>query len=271
MKRYTFVDHTDDPFGEGAPADGSVEIETLVEPDHRIVWSVVVRTKNMGHIWAKVFMDSTGALAIISDFGDYAYHWSSWGDRDFREFLLGLDDSYLGGKLDIGRPGPDPLDEEATVKRVREEILGMRRRYSLSKSDARHEWELVDDWLKEGQVERWLEETTLEEAWELLVYHRLPGQLRAFLDRLWPLVKKAIALDMQPPAPKDQEIRWRAAVTDIDTRIQVEVEATGRSAFAARNDALRKARQRGIQGSIDTVDLEAIDEIPFGKVERSAK
>lgn len=237
-------------------------------------WSLLIRgrIKDRSGMWAKVFMDSKGALAIISDYGNFAYHWSDWGDRDFREFLLGLDDGYLGRKLAMdsrSQGQPNRLDVEATLKLVREHICGKRRRLAWNGDKARHEWDLMEDYLKEENVELWMHETEIEFAYELLVYERIPANVRAFLHRLWPLVKEAIRFELHPEEKsRKKATAWAAKVADINTGFYVKLNVAGHTAFEARDDALRGARQRGIQGSIDTVELEPLEPTPFGEAER---
>ncbi len=61
-------------------------------------------------------VDTTiGVLAVISDYGNYAYQWTHPG-REFRAFLADLDADYLCKKLTHGRRDAKVFDEEATKK-----------------------------------------------------------------------------------------------------------------------------------------------------------
>jgi len=151
------------------------------------VWTYTIRTRDPYTAWAKLFLDSDGAFAVISDHGNYAYHWSSWGDRDFREFLLDMDDSYLMGKLKPPTFKPE-LDEESSVKSVHEMILRRRREGDWDADKAREEWDRVKG-LDCNNPDEWIREARFDEPWDFLIYTRAPGQLRAFVDRVWPLLQ----------------------------------------------------------------------------------
>src|SRR4051812_17884112 len=66
--------------------------------------------------WAVVVVDSKGFLGVFSDYGNYAYHWTHFGD-DFKKFLAGLDWDYLYGKLMQLRDAR-VYDGEATLQKV---------------------------------------------------------------------------------------------------------------------------------------------------------
>ena len=51
--------------------------------------------------WVIAFLDSTGCLSVLSDFGDYGYRWheGGWGPGDFREFFVRCDSGYISRKI----------------------------------------------------------------------------------------------------------------------------------------------------------------------------
>lgn len=249
-------------------------------------WSLVVRSTAGGITgWAKVFIDSSGALAIISDYGNYAYHWTSWGERDFREFLLGIDDDYLGGKLAMDRRSGErskELDVKRTLDHIKRRILHLRRSRAWDPMTARDEWENMG-LLEDGFVDEWMKNTALVNAWEHLVYLSVPRQLSMFLRRIWPLVKMAIRYEMADEKDRENRRETEQKHGKPKTSWAFEVASTyvgrfgdramhrgvcrGRTAFEARDDALQAALRSGVVGSIDTVTLRPLDPIPFGKAD----
>lgn len=68
-----------------------------------------------------------GFLSIHSDFGDYNYRWSAFGDS-FKSFLIGVDQSYLMGKLSQR----DEFNEKDTFNQISSEICSYRRDQLIS-------------------------------------------------------------------------------------------------------------------------------------------
>jgi hypothetical protein len=73
-----------------------------------------------GSWWAVFYVDS-GLLSIQSDYGDYSYRWSSYGES-FKDFLLSIDGHYLMTKLS-GGSREFMFDE--TIKRIKKDIIKM--------------------------------------------------------------------------------------------------------------------------------------------------
>ena len=150
------------------------------------MWRYAVRSDFAA--WAIVMVSSAGELAVISDFGNYAYAWRSFGGC-FREFLCELNSVYLCGKL---RNGRTEYDKGKTRQLIREHILTDRRDGSMSREEARCEWELSDD---VSDFRAWYEETSMPDASEFYV-DVTPQQLTAFAERLWPKVVELIRADL---------------------------------------------------------------------------
>ena len=93
--------------------------------------------------WAVIHMDSKGFFAACSDFGNYAYHWGDFGEKDFRRFVIGLeqDPNYIGNKLDHDKwyQGSD----RATIKNIKQKILRHRREKNMTSGQARDHWDLL--------------------------------------------------------------------------------------------------------------------------------
>lgn len=47
----------------------------------------------------QIVLTSDGMFASVTDYGNLSYAWRSYGDKDFRQFLVGLNTDYFGGKM----------------------------------------------------------------------------------------------------------------------------------------------------------------------------
>jgi hypothetical protein len=143
--------------------------------------------------WAIIHIDSNGFLGVVSDFGNYAYHWSAF-EGDFKRFLGQLEADYLYGKLMQGRDARI-YDGEATLRAIQKRILELRHKKRLTREKAREEWDLakdseVDDRFSNG-YSLWYRDTDLEDAHELYetMYDR---QCWAFCEKVWPRFVQAM-------------------------------------------------------------------------------
>lgn len=141
--------------------------------------------------WAVVHVDSRGFFGVVSDFGNYAFNWTAFGD-DFRQFLLGIGDDtgYLCSKL-----GPQrTLDVKATTQVFREYILSDRRAGRMEKERARELWLRTDEFRHElielGDLIDTASET-FPGCWEWGSYD-YDGRLRGFAQHVWPRILTAI-------------------------------------------------------------------------------
>lgn len=141
--------------------------------------------------WAIIHIDSKGFLGVFSDFGNYAYHWSSFGG-EFKTFLTGLDSGYLYSKLTHTQT---IYDGEATLRAIKSHILERRRAKGWDPDRARAEWNL----LKLHDIEhesscgfsQWYGETSIESALEF--YETCPEpQCLAFCEKVWPRFIEAL-------------------------------------------------------------------------------
>lgn len=144
--------------------------------------------------WAILHVDSAGFLGVVSDYGNYAYHWSSFGG-DFKKFLMQLGWDYLYGKLMQGRDAKI-YDGEATLRSIQKHILELRREGRLTAERAREEWDLakdseIDHRFSDG-YSLWHRETQLDDAHELYETMCEP-QCRAFCEKVWPRFVEALA------------------------------------------------------------------------------
>ena len=150
-----------------------------------------------GEGWALLFIDQEGAFAAITDYGDFTYRWRStgWSAVNFRHFLMTIDAEYLARKL---ANGERENRGDLTAVAVRDQVLQLRRARRLSAEEAGAEWDLVcmhRDLADEQAFEEWCARTRLE-APELLAVEGLPLRVRAFIEKSWPRLRRAIQLDL---------------------------------------------------------------------------
>ncbi len=138
--------------------------------------------------WGRFFLTTDGTLGIVSDYGNYGYWWTHPG-CEIRQFLIGCEPDYIIGKL---AGGATEYDAEETGRRIKREILRLRRTRDLSQKGARDEYELLarhDAVSDQRLLFLWYEETRLHEVVEvvseLFVYSK-PFQLQGFMKVLWP-------------------------------------------------------------------------------------
>ncbi len=147
--------------------------------------------------WGIIVVDSKGFLGIVSDYGDYAYHWSSFG-KDFFGFLQDIDDDYLAKKITKGKMDYDPRETVLSVKRA---IIEQRRGLNWDKDQAREEWDLIrenDDLSMREWFGKWYDQSKLDDASELFCTER-PPQVMHFTKRIWPRFIEL--LKANPPTP----------------------------------------------------------------------
>lgn len=158
--------------------------------------------------WAIVFLDSQGCFSGLSDYGNVAYRWPMAGQvpgREFREFLLGCDDYYLTLKLGQGRKEYDP---KGTLQMVKEHILRYRRDDSLTKAEAREEWnrlETYDNLAREFDFSQWYTATGIEDAGEFYC-QRYDTDVTAFVEMVMPRLRERMRADLglTNPTPVDK-------------------------------------------------------------------
>lgn len=163
--------------------------------------------------WAVIHIDSRGFLGVVSDHGNYAFHWSHFGD-DFKAFLADIDPSYLHGKLTFG--SSHVYDGEATAEAIRREILTERRSGSWVAQRARTEWDHFEfhrDEIQDAEegFSAWCQDTDIDDAWELRRTRPEP-QCEAFCRYTWPrFIAKLKAGDRCKLIPRDLD-RYRQEV-----------------------------------------------------------
>ena len=146
------------------------------------------------HWWAHFVISNDGFLDIQSDYGNYSYCWSSFGE-DFKQFLVDCDDSYLIGKFGGSRKC---FNFEETVTNIISEILERRRDRNLTAELARDLFDTVnslDPVTSVGEFGMQLQETQINNVPEILYsgdYSSIPvvmeddPSLVSFMKIIWP-------------------------------------------------------------------------------------
>lgn len=149
-----------------------------------------------GRWLARVVICDDGYFSTVSDYGNYGFWWGAAGDC-FRSFLCRLEPDYLCGKL-----APETVYYgQETEKNIRRRILEWRRDGSLSRDDARREWDLIG----EVDIDRlegftlWYQDTRLPDASELAEYGH-SKQALAFCEVAWPVLCAALRAELAAEA-----------------------------------------------------------------------
>jgi len=154
-----------------------------------------------GEGWAIFLLGSDGTFTAHSDFGDYTYWWSAMGTTDIRTFLLRWEKSgtYFTDKLSHGDRVYDGATSAANIRRF---VCEQRREKSLTREQARDEWNLVESCEvshSEEGFRAWYEQTDLDdtEGCGLAAYMIAP-MLTTFvretvLGRLLPTIRAELA------------------------------------------------------------------------------
>lgn len=50
----------------------------------------------------QIVLTSDGMFSSVTDWGNFSFAWRSFGPDDFRDFIIGLNNSYFGDKMAIG-------------------------------------------------------------------------------------------------------------------------------------------------------------------------
>jgi hypothetical protein len=172
------------------------------------VWRYSVPNDKRHEGWAVFLLDSSGMLAVCSDYGNYAYHWHrGWGDYDFRKFLSGIDQYYLTSKLSYGLSKEVRVKE--TEKAIREHIAEMLKSEAFTSADARREANRLKhaDFDSEIGINDWIAETAIVDAHEL-IRRGPPLQLVALAERVWPRLVELLKRDLLREAEEKAECWW---------------------------------------------------------------
>ena len=155
-----------------------------------------IRRINGRYGWADLTIDGWeggGSINVQSDWGTYAYQWTSIGERSFKEFLLGLNYSYFMGKC-IGYHG-EKFSSSKTIEAIKRDIFKARRDDEIDSVVARDYYDAIDtDYDNISQdlfFERLWHTSIISEIYcsdphSIPVVHEENHKARAFWDEVWP-------------------------------------------------------------------------------------
>jgi hypothetical protein len=162
--------------------------------------------------WALVVIDTdVGFFAVVSDFGNYAYLWTSPG-KEFRAFLAGLDADYLCKKLLHGRGDAREFDGDGTKKALFEALEAYEaaswENTGVGWGSYAEEREKLAARTMTSELEymAWQSETLIPEADEYARY-RVNADAAAFCTRVWPRFKEMLERELAQEASDLQGLK----------------------------------------------------------------
>lgn len=141
-----------------------------------------------GEGWATIVIGSDGYFSTVSDYGNYAYQWCNFGDRDFRSFLVSVDADYLRRKLDPS----EIFDREATVRNLLAAIERAQHKGELTPDEADDETDRVLGIYSECEFSAWvwhLTDLDYDDYLAEALVMRPPGAIVGFVERIFPRFK----------------------------------------------------------------------------------
>lgn len=152
-------------------------------PDGSAHRRYVVRGEG-GQWLATVFIGADGVFSTVSDWGNYGYWWTSFGD-DIRRFLCGCDDGYLLGKFSPQHE----YDDVATEAAIREHIA------TLPEREREMETIHLEELESSGDFRGWCDETGIEAPWEFS-RERTSRQAVAFVEKVMPRLREMLRAEL---------------------------------------------------------------------------
>lgn len=175
-------------------------------------WDYTLRGRSLGEGWAKILITEDGRFHAISDYGNFAYWWTSIGEgRTILEFVHGICDDpyYICQKLKPERV----LIAAASFKALLEEVIA-RRKDDWSQEKARSAWDLIkyyaveNDW--QGYVEDGETHLHFEAPWEYAVSD-YTSDIQAFAKYVMPALAPLLLKDI-PAARRRLKLKAKPAV-----------------------------------------------------------
>lgn len=191
-------------------------------------------SEGSGEGWGVIVIDTDcGFFATVSDFGNYAYLWSSTG-CEFRKFLIGLDADYTCKKLLHGRSDMRCIDEVETLSAIlisieayalayRERNKRQWPRYESERDAAKHA-----DLSSDGGFQEWCDNTKLDEPWEYKCT-KLDPQAMGFCTRILPRFQEILRKELEVEA--------------ADVKALEDGRSSIRAAVAKQIDAITNSRE----------------------------
>lgn len=187
-------------------------------------------------------------VTIRSSFGSWGHHWSAIGDRDWREFLSGMDIDYAMGKF----MGQSLMVEDlaGTIKNLHEHIAELREFSGISAEEEKRlredytedEFDTVDELFSAFSSEGG---TISDGYWELGATKRNPTA-DAFWERLWIPFCTYLTEEMELQRDGPDPVDWRDMETsDDDPGIQDAIDTAARDAADAALSSIGMTREDG--------------------------
>jgi hypothetical protein len=158
-----------------------------------------------GEGWAIMVIDTDrGFFATVSDFGNYAYLWTSTG-CEFRKFLIGLEADYLCKKLLHGRSDSYSIDEVETLNAI---MAGIEEHAVAFKEHSNRKWPRYEserdsakhaDFSNDSGFQEWCDNTKLDEPWEYRCT-RLNPEAMAFCTKVFPRFTEMLKKELEVEA-----------------------------------------------------------------------
>lgn len=145
--------------------------------------------------WADIVMRSDGWFGVVSDYGNYAYRWTHFGPGDFRDFVVGLENDYVCGKL-----GNQVFDSDKAIRGYKDRIWRRRlNKLIKDKEDVRLAWDELETITCELDLHEWMERDgyrILGDDYMDVFTQDYPSDLRAFVQKVMPRLKEAIRKEL---------------------------------------------------------------------------
>ena len=124
-------------------------------------------------LWAIcVLDDETWTFFATSDCGNYSYRWCIENQRSFKQFLTQLDRSYFLSKIS----DESEVDEEESIKRMKEYCIEDYREGSITKQEAREQFDKIKN----------IEAGYLDDDFEHVVYNELGWDYLDLIVKCYP-------------------------------------------------------------------------------------
>lgn len=135
--------------------------------------------------WGKVILDDSDCMiAVVSDYGNYAYRWSNV-QKDFRRFLCEVSESYLYSKLIVGWDVTVKYDVGASVVALRKTLADRGDDVPPALMGIVHERALLE----------WADGSDMEDAYDHLVVLPVPAVMQ-FCSEFWPRFTRILQAEL---------------------------------------------------------------------------
>lgn len=132
-----------------------------------------------------------GTITITCFGTSWSHCWGATGERKIKEFFMGCDKYYLGGKFDIGKCNEFETDHDKIPAHLKGEVIELRKEGSLTKEEAR---EMFDPILKYEKYSDDYSDQFPEYLYDALHdlddwYCRLPTKTTSAREYLWRIIE----------------------------------------------------------------------------------